>query len=69
MRPENALLSRRAFKIDQGRWCIEERWDIERPDCPFVAFQGLNNLPPENPYIVQRILSEAEYQQFFGRLT
>jgi hypothetical protein len=36
MKPENALIYRRVFPIDQGRVVVEEKWDLEHPDCPFI---------------------------------
>lgn len=36
MTPENALIYRRVFHIDQGRVVIEEKWDLTHPDCPFI---------------------------------
>lgn len=45
MPPENALIYRRVFSIDQDRVVVEEKWDLTHPDCPFVRnpwdeFQG-----------------------------
>ena len=45
MTPENALIYRRVFSIDQDRVVIEEKWDLTHPDCPFIRnpwddFQG-----------------------------
>ena len=36
MTPENALIYRRVFAIDQNRVVVEEKWDLTHPDCPFI---------------------------------
>jgi hypothetical protein len=54
MIPENALIYRRVFQIDQGRVVVEEKWDLTHPDCPFIR-------NPWNPY--QGPLGNRAYRQ------
>ncbi len=35
--PENALISRRVFSVDQDSVVIHEVWNTKHPDCPFVV--------------------------------
>lgn len=62
MDPNNALISRRMFPIDQGRVVIEEKWDLTSPDCPFIRnpwnpYQG----PMQSPHVRQVVMTQAEY--------
>lgn len=62
MNPENALIYRRMFPIDQGRVVVEEKWDLTHPDCPFIRnpwdeFVG----PLGNRGYRQITMTEAEY--------
>jgi len=33
---EPGLIYRRTFPIDQGRWVLEEKWDMRIPGCPYI---------------------------------
>lgn len=62
MNPDNALIYRRMFPIDQGRVVIEEKWDLTHPECPFVRspwspWQG----PLQSPQVRQIILTEEQF--------
>lgn len=64
MNPENALVYRRVFPIDQGRVVIEEKWDLTHPDCPFILnpwsdWQG----PVQSPQYRQVVMTAEEFGQ------
>lgn len=59
MRPENALISRRMFKVGDGTVIVEEVWDTKHADCPFVALPGA--LVP-NPGLRQVRMTENEFE-------
>ena len=65
MNPENALLSRTAHLVDNGKVCIEEYWDAQSPDCPFVQLD-FNKI--KAPYVyAYRVMSRQQYEMYFGK--
>ncbi len=60
MNPENALVRRRIIHAADGKSVvIEETWDTESPDCPFV-FMGAK----PNPYVDYKTLSRERYELY-----
>jgi hypothetical protein len=66
MSSENALNSRRAFRVDNGRWVIEESWNLDHPDCPMVLIYGLPLGQKRDDYRVQKVMTNEEYRDWFG---
>lgn len=64
MNPENALIYRRVFPINQGRVVIEEKWDLTHPDSPWIRnpwspYQG----PLESPQYRQVVMTQEEFAE------
>lgn len=62
--PDNALIYRRMFPIDQSRVVIEEKWDLTHPECPFIRnpwseWQG----PLQSPQYRQVVMTMEEYRE------
>lgn len=63
MNPENALIYRRMFPIDQGRVVVEEKWDLTHPDCPFIRNPWNEFIGPlGNRAYRQVAMTETEYR-------
>jgi hypothetical protein len=62
MTPENALISRRVVHSNSEQVVIEERWDLDHPDSPFVRFNRMAN-PYQSAHIRQFVLAPAEYDE------
>ena len=56
----------RAFRVDNGRWVIEESWDLDHPDCPFVVAFGMQLGQSRNDYKLQKVMTNEEYRHRFG---
>lgn len=63
MKPENALISRQIFGVDQGRVVVTETWDLDHPDCPFVCPQAIwgSLQKPTGRYQHQAVMTKEEY--------
>lgn len=60
------LISRRAFRIPDNRWAVDEHWDISVPGCPMIRNPWLPHIGMEgNHYIRQIIMTDAEYNAAF----
>jgi hypothetical protein len=59
------LLSRRVFRIGNGRVVIEEQWNIDAPGCPMILNPWCS--PPDcGPLFVRQVeMSEEECQDIF----
>ena len=69
-RPVNheALLSERAFPVDDGRWVVERRWDLDHPRCPMMRSPYHSQLSDAHIYVEQIVLTEQKYREIFGTL-
>lgn len=59
----NALIYRRVYQLPQGQWLIEERWDVDHPDCPpEIARRNIVGLMAFTAGVRQRVLTDEEYR-------
>lgn len=57
------LLSRRFFPIDQGRWVMEEKWNIDVPGCPLIRSPWLLGPFNDGPIFIRQVeMTAAEYE-------
>jgi len=63
--PEDALISRRFFPIDQGKVVMHEVWDRYHPSCPFIVnpFNQLAAVTGGDAVIRQKVLTADEYNE------
>lgn len=60
------LICRRTFPINDGRWVLQEEWDISVPGCPMIQNPWLNSSlnAPQNIFIRQLEMSAEEYAAY-----
>ena len=60
------LIKREAFQIPEGRWVVNEHWDISVPGCPMIRNPWFPQLGQTgSDYFRQRVMTDAEYRAAF----
>jgi hypothetical protein len=57
------LLSRRMYRIGNGKVVVEEHWNIDTPGCPMIRNPWMLGIDKIGPQVVRQIeMTEEEYQ-------
>jgi len=62
---ENALISRKILPLSETHVLVDEKWDLNHPESPFVSMQPLN--PYNSPGMRQTVMTHKEAQFLLSR--
>lgn len=60
---ENALISRSISHLNDDEVLIDEKWDLNHPDCPFVSYPSAI-VPYQEPGRLQTVMHAQEFARY-----